>query len=79
MRGRQRRALTDDVHCAVMVVRYAHVTYSASATVSFCSLTSTSPLFVIPVARVAYGQKITPVAVLGAAIAFCGVYALLQS
>ena len=56
----------------LMLMAYKYCQTGIAAT-----LTSTTPLFVIPVVYFAYREKITPLAILGAVIAFAGVCGLL--
>ena len=56
----------------LMAFKYCRIGVAAT-------LTSTSPLFVIPVVYVAYREKIGPVAIAGAVIAFLGVFGLLMN
>ncbi len=56
----------------LMLMAYKYCQTGIAAT-----LTSTTPLFVIPVVYFVYGEKITPLAIAGAVVAFGGVCGLL--
>jgi len=56
----------------LMLFAYKYCSTGIAAT-----LTSTTPLFVIPVVYLAYRERITPLAIVGAVIAFAGVCGLL--
>jgi drug/metabolite transporter (DMT)-like permease len=55
-----------------MLVSYKHCPSGIAAT-----LTSTTPLFVIPVVYFVYRQRVNGIAIAGAAVAFFGVCGLL--
>jgi len=56
----------------LILVAYKHCATGIAAT-----LTSTSPLFVIPIVYFVYKQKMTPLSIIGAGVAFGGVCGLL--
>ena len=58
----------------LMLIAFKYCRIGVAAT-----LTSTSPLFVIPVVYFAYREKIGPIAIGGAVIAFLGVFGLLMN